>query len=929
MRTFIAALLTACSCVFAAQETKVLVDFEKEEDVNYFYNNDWDEAKQVDNKIPLTKEKNWSDQHATSGKKSLKVTNEYLRVETGDWSGYESLDIDFFVEGDQIINLTVCVADEAWLEKGKNYWNRHNSHYPLKPGKNSVSLPVNGLFRGEAGGRGHDIPNTIDTSKVRRFDLGFDYKKSTVYIDNLRLVKETPPEGVQSFDFGPEQQNVFPGFKPITWNTVYGKNGNKAGLRIAANGRSRARDDTFPTRLYQDWVAFNEDNNEFIVEVPNGKYHGWIMFSDCGYWGGETSKHKLRTVMAEDMEVARQENPDGAADHLYRFENVEPLPGDSLWELYMKHIFQPVRFTAEVKDGTLNIRPTADNWWARVAAVIIYPDDKKEAGEKYVADIEARNRKEFEDKAQFLGPKPKNLDIPAAAKAAGYWLGFPTLEEDVTVEDAPGPADKKLHRYAAIGQRISYTFAIRPLKEFTGAVNLAVTDLAGDGTDRLTRIPAADVDLRYVYHGTSRGFSSITYNIVPHGIKKVAGANLILKPNLTRQFWITVAVPPNAKPGVYKGEVTLTAGELKVSLPLAVEVCDIKLDEPDFNFGFYGLWVPGGRPNAMRDLLTIHKQNGMNSFTGGPDLHFKGFDENGKPIIDFKACDEFFKTVKECGFTRELQSYGGPGGLHGLHDGYIIGNTGREWEKKTGKPFKELLKIVWGAVKEHAEKEGWPPIAYNFCDEPRVLEPALQQVELMKAYREAVPFVKIGGAYSVHWGDSALDKAIQEIFKTLVWSGLNLHTETDRQKAKEFGREIYIYNQGTSRFSFGMYQWAEMRKEVKGRMQWHNLALHGYQFFDLDGREPDTAAVNWGRNELIPTIRLPRCREGSDDFRFAVTLYNLAQKKKDAPEAQAALKFLEEVNQAIKYGERNPPKGFAIDDETFRNTCVEHIKKLK
>jgi len=209
-----------------------------------------------------------------------------------------------------------------------------------------------------------------------------------------------------------------------------------------------------------------------------------------------------------------------------------------------------------------------------------------------------------------------------------------------------------------------------------------------------------------------------------------------------------------------------------------------------------------------------------------------------------------------------------------------------------------------------------------------VLEDALAQVELQKAYREGTPWVKIGGSYSVHWGDSPLDKAIQEIFKTLVWSGLNVHTETDMAKAKEFGREVYIYNQGTNRYSFGAYQWAEMRKGVKARMQWHTLALHGYQYFDLDGREPDTAMINWGRNAIHPTIALPRCREGADDFRFAVTLYNLAQKKKDNPEAKAALDFLEGVNKQIPIAGRNPPKDW-MGDEAFRMKCVEFIRKLK
>jgi hypothetical protein len=926
------AILICAGLCFGAQETKVLVDFETEQDLNYFYHNDWDEKTQKDTKVPLTAEKNWSDQHATSGKKSLKVTKEYLRTESGDWSGFDSLDVDVFVDGESLVSLTVCVADQIWLDSGKLYWNRHNSAYPLKPGANTVSIPVGGLFRGEAGSRGNADPSAIDTSKIRRFDLGFSSKGPVngIYLDNLRLVKETPPEGVQAFDFGPESQNVFPGFKPISWNTVYGKNGNKAGLRIACNHRNRARDDTFPTRLYQDYVCFDEDNNEFIVEAPNGKYHGWVVFDDFGYWGGEQAKHSVRTVLAEGKEIGRQERPFGPHDFLFRFEDVEPLPGDNLWDLYMQPVLAPVRFTAEVTDGALNLRASADRpWSAKVAAVVIYPDAQKEIGDKYVAEVEARNRKEFEANAAFLGPKPKNLEIPQAAKDAGYWLGVPALEQTITFEDAPGAADRKLQRYTARGQRVSFTFAVRPLRDYPEPVQLTASDLAGEGAT----IKASDIDLRFVHHGTARGFNGVSYNIVPHGIRKVAGANLKLRPNLTRQFWITVAVPADAKPGLYQGALTLSAGELKVSLPLAVEVCDIVLEEPPFAFGFFGQWAPGDLPeprgsNATRELLTLLKQNGMTSFTGGPSVKFDGLDENGKPKLDFAACDKFFKVAKECGFTGEVQSYGGPGMVTGLHDGYVIGQTGKNWEQKTGKPFKELVTLVWTAVKEHSDKEGWPPVAYNFCDEPRVLEPALKLLELMKVYREAAPWVKIGGSYSVHWGNSELDKAIQEIFKTLVWSALNTHTETDMQKAKEFGREIYIYNQGLSRYSFGMYQWAEMQKGVKGRQQWHTLCLHGYQFFDLDGREPDTAAVNWGRQEIIPTIALPRCREGADDFRFAWTLYRLAQQKKDTPEAKQALAFLAEINDKIKIGQREAPKDL-IDDETFRNTCIENIRKLQ
>jgi hypothetical protein len=232
-------------------------------------------------------------------------------------------------------------------------------------------------------------------------------------------------------------------------------------------------------------------------------------------------------------------------------------------------------------------------------------------------------------------------------------------------------------------------------------------------------------------------------------------------------------------------------------------------------------------------------------------------------------------------------------------------------------------------VKEHAEKNNWLPVAYNMTDEPRVLENAQEQVELMKMYRAAVPFVSIGGSYSVHWGATdPLALAIQEIFKTLVWSALNVHGEEDIEMTKKLGKQLWIYNQGLSRFSFGAYQWAEMHKGVVGRIQWHTQALHGYQYFDLDGREPDTSAIMWGKEQIYPTLYLPRCREGADDLRFAQTLWNLAEKNKDKPAAQAATAWLTQVADSIPAGKRDAVPPTLKDEEAFRNTCVEHIRKL-
>ena len=114
---------------------------------------------------------------------------------------------------------------------------------------------------------------------------------------------------------------------------------------------------------------------------------------------------------------------------------------------------------------------------------------------------------------------------------------------------------------------------------------------------------------------------------------------------------------------------------------------------------------------------------------------------------------------------------------------------------------------------------------------------------------------------------------------------------------------------------------------MRGRTQWHTLALHGYQFFDLDGREPDTAMIMWGRTGIIPTIALPRCREGVDDLRFAVTLWNLATRKVDHPASKEALTWLQGLADSLKVGQQERPKE-AMPDEEFRRGCIARIQLL-
>ena len=183
------------------------------------------------------------------------------------------------------MTVSLLIGDDAWLKK-RTYWNRHNGSFILKPGANSISLSVNGMFRGEAGSRGNDLKTNIDPQAITLIAMDFVCKApTTIWMDNMRLAKENRPDGIIALDFGPENQAVFPGFAPISPLTVHDGNGAPAGW-LRAGLANRGRDDTFPTRLYQDFIDPTIDDLELVVNVPNGKLHVWFVYSDCGYWGG-------------------------------------------------------------------------------------------------------------------------------------------------------------------------------------------------------------------------------------------------------------------------------------------------------------------------------------------------------------------------------------------------------------------------------------------------------------------------------------------------------------------------------------------------------------------------------------------------------------------------------------------------------------------
>jgi len=887
---------------------------------------------------------------ATHGAHALQITFDphaqyhgaYLlwRQAPRDWSHYDALVLDVFNPTSAPVTGYVLIADAAWAQQGRSYWNRHNGLTTFAPGRSKWLIPVRGLYRGEAGSRNNDIRRNIDPDSIVRVDFGFGDRGTTgrIVIDNLMLVKATRPAGVWAFDFGPPSQAVMPGWTPVSHETTYAP---ERGYGWGPGGHpwdGAARDTTFGPMLLRDFCEAGGYN--FHVAVPEGRYHTVVFYENSGYWSEEQAMQKERRILANGRLAWHQTRPDGPAHALYRFEDVEPV-GVDVWDTYMKaELARPAEFEADADQNGITLRFEADRvWGSKVAGLALYRADDEPAAAWYQTQLDAL-AKEFRSAAVCLDPPAAPFDVPAEWQKAGLVAWPVRIEEAVTPNSVPlgriaSPADLAISRLAVRDEYEPFCLALRPIRDL-GKCSIELEPLSGPG-----KLESA---VSVVHYNTSRLFNSLAYHIAPHTLR--LQRELQLPKDLTREIVVTVHVPAEASPGEYVGALAIAGADGKALLraPLRLPVRPVTLDQgTNFEMGFFGLMPPGMLPKerrqeALEQTLAMLREHGMNGVCGGPSWRLKGW-QDGEPLIDFDGMDDFFSLLRKRGFDMPLNGYGGAR-FEGLHDGYQKGERGAAAERESGLPYEEALMRAWRAVDAHARQAGWPTILYAMCDETRVRETAereLQFMQMMKKVSAAFPkTVRTSGSYSVSFAARPADLQDllywhQRFFDALDVSSLNGHDELVMEEARKLGKEIQIYNQGRSRYSFGLYQWREYRKGVRARWEWHLNILHGYQFFDLDGREPDIAMICYGRNALYPTIQFERCRQGAQDFYLYNILWRLVEARRaqggKAADLDAAAALLDDASSKARVGDRREPEGF--DADALKAQVVAAIEKLQ
>ena len=866
------------------------------------------------------------EKHATDGSRALRLDRGYTVCDAAqDWSGFDYVKADVYTDADAPVKLYIEVRDD----KTQGYWTRVNYHTVIPPGQSTVILPTN-LYVGEKSRPGRPL----DRAKVTRlvFSIG-ESPAAPVYFDNVRLERDDSAsrvafDGLLAFDFGKETSPLMEGFTRFTAATTYSP---ERGYGLEEADVWKEYDALQPEPLYEDFLCIRSGG--LAIDLPDGKYRVFINIdSPSGFWG-EYQVYGERSIFAEGEPVAVDRMDfDSFQRKYFRFWKIEDSPADNVFDKYQETYFDEKEFEVQVSDGQLNIEFQGHGWAISLSALVVYPAGKEAEGRAFLDFAGERRRFHFDNYfkrvlhpgtgAEFK-PSPDHLARQMVLFARDYM-------RDVSYDDRPEPGElaSSLSGAAFAGEYEPVTFSVLPLRDL-GVATVSVSDLsAGDAT-----IPSNAIEVSHVSYRLARvAMDGSVYTIAPRFVMPEASVDM--PRDMTRRFWLTVRVPVDAAPGVYRGRVEFVSPGATASLPLEFEVYPGVLDPVDIPVGPWGHAIttqwPASDPRAdayndamTRKSLAKIREYGFTTCTGLPVVRYSGF-EDGQPRLDFSTADAQMERVQEAGLEMPIVNYCSFGGLNLYYqDTAAMQAAGFD-------DYGAFVEAIFSAIQRHADAAGWLPVYWNLGDEP-VGDNLRRSVENARAYRRAFPegppYFTAATSFT---GDDADDPHFA-LGSALHVANFNSHSEDSIELIHGAGSDWAFYN-GGNRWTFGFYMYKAVKEfGMKFRLAWHWNVVAGDPYYALDCREDDYAWCNASPDgRLIPLVRFERLREGLDDYRMMLTLARLAGEKKGTPEVEVAEKLIADRMASFALGQRSHDAIFPHSDwYEFRAEMAGAIAALR
>jgi hypothetical protein len=712
--------------------------------------------------------------------------------------------------------------------------------------------------------------------------------------------------GVLVFDMGPASSAVWPGAKQVT----------AADAGWLARGDLTERD--APSQGDPIWTnAFTQDC--LMGSSPNS----FRLAAAPGPW----SVHVMSGI-------------GGRRDDLgTRFWDFDVSVGNQVWrcQLEAPSWSGPYRFPhhtfSATSRGELAVNLNPRNAWTITGIVAWQPKDEV-AARRVIARIEewapAEERAKWREGARPpAGPIPV---ISAADRARGYlvwhrhwatpiypWTN-PTLEE----------LNPTLRVFASPGEYEPLTFTVRPLRRLRQS-KLEVTAL---GT-----VPVSAIDVRKARFLRARRNYSDTglYRIVPDILDRWGGGPLTADENAT--FWLTIRVPKDARPGLYRGRLRFSADGKAAVIPVLLRVMDIVLQEdPKHTYGIY-YYDPFRRaadaPDEISRQYWIRKSelehadmvaHGTRNVT--LDCWSGAADQNGEfegLATSFATLQSQLDRVRRFGFQPPFMV---SISTESIYEKYMKTSLRSHLAgvQMPAEPFFAEVTALVRTIEQERQRRGWPEFIYQPFDEPS------SDPDVVAFMTRVFAAVKAAGVRT--YTTAAPQKPGYQPFQPYVdvWCTQTFLPEhdaviTDMQERP--GREYWCYPNDISgendhtpvagaRMTYGFGFW---RSGFVRLIPW----IYQYSIGDpenyLDGDNMDFLVRSQPDGTPVPVALWEGFREGYDDMRYIYTLAQAIAQAKASPsaalqaEAAAAQHVLDSVWSAVPVLPQYQYSGFWSPEE--------------
>ncbi len=413
---------------------------------------------------------------------------------------------------------------------------------------------------------------------------------------------------------------------------------------------------------------------------------------------------------------------------------------------------------------------------------------------------------------------------------------------------------------------------------------------------------------------------------------------LDLPADATQPVWLTVFVPEEAAPGVYRGEVAVWAGSHRATLPIELSVEPWVLPETRhvlvtnwFNLHniatAHGLSMWSEPYWAMLERyarnMAAHRQNVVLVPWSLVEVTRRA---DGKLVFDYARFDRFVELFTRCGVGQRLEISHLGGGEKGWGTPFRLANL-QARDEKTGKtvslpPEEGVLRLA-ADLQRHLEERGWLDRSMIHVGDEPILTNLASWRAISEAVHRAAPRLRRIEAIETIDCTGALEVWVPQLIHFDRWR--------DAYEARRAHGEFWFYiccnpfgNVYPNRFldyplsRVRVLHWLNFTEELAGYLHW------GWNFWGKDpfgvpsDRLPpgDTHVVYPGKEGPLNSIRWELQRESLEDCEYLHLLVaQVAAVKQRLGEAadwvrprRRALELARRVVPAITQTELDPAK---------------------